>query len=156
MLFRSSSEDELDFLNDPQTSQVSPDELIDVVGDSPAEPVPESMEPTVNQSVILIEEADILYQTDTSFWPALINIIKHCRRPVVLTCNGQCFLSTLPEAVLSVVAPVRCLPNPSCRPAAAGDARLPRVPSAARDLVPAGALRRGGRAGAPSRYLVCC
>lgn len=45
-------------------------------------------EPVVNQSVILIEEADVLYQKDTNFWPALINIIKSCRRPVVLTCNG--------------------------------------------------------------------
>lgn len=46
-------------------------------------------EPTVNQSVILIEEVDILYQTDANFWPALINIIKECRRPVILTCNGK-------------------------------------------------------------------
>lgn len=57
---------------------------VDVVQEAGSDPP----EPTVNQSVILIEEADILYQTDTNFWPALINIIKLCRRPVVLTCNG--------------------------------------------------------------------
>ncbi len=48
----------------------------------------QTTEPTVNQSVILIEEVDILYSSDTNFWPALISIIHECRRPVVLTCNG--------------------------------------------------------------------
>ena len=48
----------------------------------------------VKQSLILVEEVDILYQTDTGFWNALINIIKECRRPVVLTCNGM-YESTL-------------------------------------------------------------
>ncbi|CCM02487.1 uncharacterized protein FIBRA_04588 [Fibroporia radiculosa] len=42
---------------------------------------------SVSQSIILIEEADVLYESDTNFWPALINIIKECRRPVVMTCN---------------------------------------------------------------------
>ncbi|KZT12735.1 uncharacterized protein LAESUDRAFT_753783 [Laetiporus sulphureus 93-53] len=41
----------------------------------------------VSQSIILVEEVDILYASDANFWPALINIIKDCRRPVVLTCN---------------------------------------------------------------------
>ncbi|KAI0921865.1 hypothetical protein AcW1_004275 [Taiwanofungus camphoratus] len=41
----------------------------------------------VSQSIVLVEEVDVLYESDTSFWPALINIIKDCRRPVVMTCN---------------------------------------------------------------------
>lgn len=49
----------------------------------------ESSQPVVNQSLILVEEVDVLYRTDSNFWPALINIIKDCRRPVVLTCNGE-------------------------------------------------------------------
>lgn len=46
-------------------------------------------EPEIKQSLILIEEVDVLYQCDTGFWQALIAIIKECRRPVVLTCNGM-------------------------------------------------------------------
>ena len=79
------SEDELDLLRDGE------DSIVDIVKD--ATPEPTAGEPTVNQSVILIEEADVLYQTDTNFWPALVNIIKQCRRPVVLTCSGKLILS---------------------------------------------------------------
>ncbi|KAI0769689.1 hypothetical protein BD413DRAFT_663992 [Trametes elegans] len=43
--------------------------------------------PVVSQSIVLVEEADVLYKEDTNFWPALVKIIKECRRPVVLTCN---------------------------------------------------------------------
>ena len=46
-------------------------------------------EPEIKQSLILIEEVDVLYQCDTGFWQALIAIIKECRRPVVLTCIGM-------------------------------------------------------------------
>lgn len=75
--------DEIDLISLPPPS-----------GKENAPPEAESMaysdlaEPAVNQSVVLIEEVDVLYQTDTHFWPALINIIKDCRRPVILTCNG--------------------------------------------------------------------
>ena len=40
------------------------------------------------QSLILLEEVDILYRDDVNFWPTVISIIRDCRRPVVLTCNG--------------------------------------------------------------------
>jgi hypothetical protein len=43
----------------------------------------------VRQSLILVEEADILYQSDGNFWPTLINFIRKSRRPVVITCNGE-------------------------------------------------------------------
>ncbi|KAI0829645.1 hypothetical protein BC628DRAFT_1416689 [Trametes gibbosa] len=41
----------------------------------------------VKQSLILVEEVDVLYKEDANFWPALFRIIKECRRPVVLTCS---------------------------------------------------------------------
>ncbi|KAH9843831.1 P-loop containing nucleoside triphosphate hydrolase protein [Rhodofomes roseus] len=46
-----------------------------------------SEHPPVSQSIVLIEEVDVLYDSDANFWPSLINIIKECRRPVVMTCN---------------------------------------------------------------------
>jgi len=45
---------------------------------------------TVRQSLILLEEVDILYQADSNFWPTVINLIKNSRRPVIMTCNGAC------------------------------------------------------------------
>ncbi|KAI0092651.1 hypothetical protein BDY19DRAFT_903435 [Irpex rosettiformis] len=78
----------------PDSSDVESvaDEL-DIISSEPDEPfVPELPQPTtINQSLILVEEVDILYQTDSNFWPALINIIKDCKRPVILTCNGRLY-----------------------------------------------------------------
>lgn len=47
----------------------------------------------VRQSLILLEEADILFKDDVNFWPTVVNIIKECRRPVILTCNGKFLIS---------------------------------------------------------------
>lgn len=44
---------------------------------------------SVNQSLILLEEVDILYAEDANFWPAVKSLIKDCRRPVICTCNGM-------------------------------------------------------------------
>ena len=56
-----------------------------------ASPSPASKEngATFRQSLILLEEVDILFKEDTNFWPSLVTFIKSSRRPVVLTCNGQ-------------------------------------------------------------------
>nr|GAT59425.1 AAA family protein [Mycena chlorophos] len=39
------------------------------------------------QSLILLEEVDILYRDDANFWPAVVKLIKDCKRPVICTCN---------------------------------------------------------------------
>ncbi|GJE84010.1 P-loop containing nucleoside triphosphate hydrolase protein [Phanerochaete sordida] len=104
------SEDELDLLREPRGLQAVEDEVVDVAGERSAEPALEPTAPTVNQSVILIEEADILYHTDTNFWPALINIIKHCRRPVVLACND---VSLIPRNDLPLQATLEFRKCPS-------------------------------------------
>lgn len=54
-----------------------------------ASPGRESSEEGVKQSVILLEEVDVLFKDDVNFWPAVTNLIKECRRPVICTCNGE-------------------------------------------------------------------
>jgi hypothetical protein len=49
----------------------------------------------VRQSLILLEEVDILFEEDRGFWSAVINIIRDCRRPVIMTCNGKVTPNTL-------------------------------------------------------------
>ena len=62
----------------------------DMEEDEPESGRPGSSTTTVRQSLILLEEVDILYQADSNFWPTVINLIKNSHRPVVMTCNGAC------------------------------------------------------------------
>ena len=57
----------------------------------------QKLQAQAKQSLILLEEVDILYRDDVNFWPTVINIIRDCRRPVILTCNGAwCSTSSFP------------------------------------------------------------
>jgi hypothetical protein len=65
-----------------------------VVSDADSEPpanvavIPPNTPPRVGQSIILLEEVDVLFKEDVNFWPTVINIIKDSKRPVIMTCNG--------------------------------------------------------------------
>ncbi|KAF9491036.1 hypothetical protein BDN71DRAFT_111272 [Pleurotus eryngii] len=62
----------------------------------------------VRQSIVLLEEVDILFRDDTNFWPVVTNFIKDCRRPVVCTCNDPSLVPVddLPlQATLQFVHP---------------------------------------------------
>lgn len=72
------SEDEAEHVQDG-TTNVAQDFV-----DSATKPVPTE----ISQSIVLLEEVDILYREDTNFWPTIVKIIRECRRPVVMTCNG--------------------------------------------------------------------
>ena len=53
----------------------------------------EAHEKSIRQSLILLEEVDILFKEDNNFWNTVTGIIKECKRPVVCTCNGKFLVS---------------------------------------------------------------
>lgn len=49
------------------------------------------------QSVILLDEVDVLFEEDQSFWAGLDRFVETSRRPVIMTCSNP---SLLPPAIL--------------------------------------------------------
>ncbi|KAF7255782.1 hypothetical protein EG68_07283 [Paragonimus skrjabini miyazakii] len=47
-------------------------------------------------SLVLIDEADVLFNSDRGFWSALSNLLQLARRPLVLTCSDPALLHNLP------------------------------------------------------------
>ncbi|KAG8908154.1 hypothetical protein FRB99_008697 [Tulasnella sp. 403] len=66
----------------------------------------------VQQSLILLEEVDVLFTQDRNFWSAVIDLVAASRRPVVMTCNDVQVVPSeeLPlQATLAFVPPSRAL-----------------------------------------------
>ncbi|TVY78559.1 ATPase family AAA domain-containing protein [Lachnellula suecica] len=60
------------------------------------------------QSLILIEEADILYEADRGFWPTILELNAQSKRPIIITCSDE---TTLPKD-LKLHAHIQFLPPP--------------------------------------------
>ncbi|KAG6900964.1 hypothetical protein C0993_004401 [Termitomyces sp. T159_Od127] len=67
--------------------------------------------PSVRQSLILLEEVDILFKDDTNFWPAVTNFIKGCRRPVICTCNDISLVPTQDLPLQAILTFQACAPQ---------------------------------------------
>uniref|UniRef100_A0A060T3T6 ARAD1A18722p n=1 Tax=Blastobotrys adeninivorans TaxID=409370 RepID=A0A060T3T6_BLAAD len=74
-------------------------ELIDNLEGMGTSQLVHSSNETRNQdSLVLVEEADVLFQDESSFWSGLTKFVETAKRPIILTCND---ISMLPDNVVS-------------------------------------------------------
>ncbi len=75
------------------------------------EPKPETPKSKVQQkqSLILLEEVDVLFAQDTEFWKTVLDLIKASKRPFIITCNDESFV---PHNTLPLHAIIRFQPPP--------------------------------------------
>lgn len=58
-------------------------------GDAEKKEVKKSAPKNQKQSLILLDEIDVLYEEDKNFWSTVIGLIAQSKRPFILTCNDE-------------------------------------------------------------------
>ncbi|PWN26404.1 hypothetical protein BDZ90DRAFT_275194 [Jaminaea rosea] len=87
-------------LNGPQVAPIAAPATAATVSSSAAGNAPSASSSAARQSLILLEEVDVLsLEDDKAFWSGVVDLVASSRRPVVLTCND---LSAVPLGDLPV------------------------------------------------------
>ncbi len=74
------------------TSVAKPKQPIQLGSKSSQSNVKKEPPKTQRQSLILLEEVDILFEEDKQFWTTIVGLITQAKRPFVMTCNDETFV----------------------------------------------------------------